>query len=140
MDERRQNFLKSMEIPEPKPHKNNNELGFSRSFSYSSSTFRRSGGEPVTRRTETFRGADGQIFSRTDKSIGDKSIVETVKGDETSRTLHNLSEGELDCFNKTVEQHSSRWAFPTWNQGDASAPHAMLPSVEPPRVDSGLSS
>merc|ERR1719399_509761 len=90
--------------------------GHTHSFSYSSSTFKSAGSEPVSRRTETFRGSDGQTFSRSVQSVGEKSVEEIIKGGETTRKLHNLEVGDLESFNQTFEQHSSHWPFSRSNQ------------------------
>merc|ERR1712023_12277 len=111
MDQRRHSFMKEMEVPQAQHAREGDPRGYSQSFSYSSSTFSGAGSEPVSRHTETFRGADGQVYSRTSKSIGEKRLQEAVKGGETTRTLHNLAEDDLEYFNQAVEQHSARWPF-----------------------------
>merc|ERR1712054_719081 len=101
MDERRNQFLQDMNhLPEATAGK----PGYSRSFSYSSSTFKNAGSEPVSQRTESFRASDGQSFSRSIRSVGNQSVEETVKGDETTRTL------------QTVEQHTSQSPFQRFGQ------------------------
>merc|ERR1712054_474676 len=113
MDERRNQFLQDMNhLPEATDGK----PGYSRSFSYSSSTFKNAGSEPVSQRTESFRASDGQSFSRSIRSVGNQSVEETVKGDETTRTLHNIEEGDLEGINQTVEQHTSQSPFQRFGQ------------------------
>merc|ERR1712054_685427 len=102
MGQRRHSFMKEMEVPQAQHAREGGPRGYSQSFSYSSSTFSSAGSEPVSRHTVT---------SRTSKSIGERRLQETVKGGETTRTLHNLAEDDLEYFNQAVEQHSARWPF-----------------------------
>lgn len=109
-EHRRTSFLKDMEV--------STEANGTQCWSYSSSSFRSGNSEPVTQRTESFRGPDGNAVSRTFRSIGDKTVEETVKGDETTRSLHNLNESELQAFDEQIASHKS-------NLGSFFAPRAL---------------
>merc|ERR1711907_376887 len=98
LDSRRQTFLSEMDIDEVPAQQG----PYSHSYCYSSSTIQRGDGQPVTRSVESFRNSSGQQVSKHMQSMGDKVVEETVKNGETTRTLTNLSEAELEDFNKSM--------------------------------------
>merc|ERR1712138_265328 len=79
----------------------------------SSSTWamvRHGDGDAVTHQSEQFHGPNGQVLGRTKRQIGDRMVEETRKGDETTRTLTGLTEGELEHFHaQHREQASTGW-------------------------------
>merc|ERR1712225_58486 len=82
----------------------------SRSYSYSSTMVRHGDGDAVTHQSEQFHGPNGQVLGRTKRQIGDRMVEETRKGDETTRTLTGLTEGELEHFHdQHREQASMGW-------------------------------
>merc|ERR1712159_477992 len=93
----------------------------SRSYSYSSTTVRH---------------GDGDVLGRSKRQIGDRVVEETRKGDETTRTLTNITEDELEHFDtQHREQASMGWfnarGFPVLtdrntNSGEARAAQQAL--------------
>merc|ERR1711998_709032 len=74
----RDKFLSDMEV----------EAGNgSHSFSYTSSSIQ-----------------TGEMVERTSRSVGDRSVQEVVRGGNTTRTLTNVGEEELEAFDAEVEQ------------------------------------
>lgn len=71
------------------------------SYSFSSSTYRSGDAAPVTKSSEEYCSG-GKSMKRTVRSVGDQMIEETVRGNETSRTLTNLNEDELAQFEERV--------------------------------------
>merc|ERR1712159_3668 len=99
-DARQEQFLNEMGAAEPS--------GYSRSFSYSSRSVQANGEPTVVERSEQYRGADGEVMRRTVKTLGDKTVEETVKGGETQRMLHNLTEEELEGFHAGIQAGFTR--------------------------------
>merc|ERR1712188_345632 len=48
----------------------------SQSYSYSSSTVQHGDNAPVTQRREEYRTGDGEVISRSRKSVGEQSVAE----------------------------------------------------------------
>merc|ERR1711977_615273 len=103
----------------------NGSAPFSRSFSYSSRSIRHGDAEPVTERTEQFQSSDGQVMRRSVKSLGDKTVEETFKGGEIQRTLHNLTEEELEGFNAGIQQGFTRPFGAALEPNKAALPDAL---------------
>merc|ERR1712023_244633 len=68
----------------------------------------------------------GEKLSRSRRAIGQgesaKAIEETVKGEEQTRTLHNMEEQDLPAFN---QQHAARLHWQPF--------HALEPRAEQPK-------
>jgi len=110
VDQHRDAFLSEMNVERSAPHGKQAEgdqpRGYSQSFSYSSTTFGGPDGETVSQRTEQFSSSDGQNVSRARRSVGDKMVEEISNGGETTRTLHNMAEDDLEAFNKAANFRS----------------------------------
>merc|ERR1712159_726148 len=100
-DARRRAFLSEMDV-------DNNEAPSSQCYSFSSSSYQTSGEAPVTQCKEEYSTSDGDVVSRVHKSIGDKTVEETIKGGETKRTLTNVAEEDLAQFEQAISQHRHR--------------------------------
>merc|ERR1711904_296255 len=94
---RRDKFLSDMEVeaPDNRPH----------SFSYTSSSVKTGNGDAVVRKSERYHDAQsGEMVERTSRSVGDRSVQEVGRGGNTTRTLTNIGEDELEAFDAEVEQ------------------------------------
>merc|ERR1711988_243041 len=103
LDSRRQTFLAEMDIEASAEQGLRQRQGhgpYSHSYSYSSSTIQHGDGAPMTRIAESFKNSSGQHFSKRVQSMGEKVVEETIKNGETTHTLTNVSEAELEDFNK----------------------------------------
>merc|ERR1719207_146299 len=104
MDQQRAGFLQDMDTEPAEPEQGK---PFAQSYSFSSFTSN-TNGEVVTQRSENFQSSAGQKLSRSHRSIGQgesaKAIEETMKGEEQTRTLHNMEEQDLQAFN---QQHAA---------------------------------
>merc|ERR1712146_774130 len=115
IDARRSDFLSDMQI------QSSDAPNTSQSYSYSSSTVQHGDNAPVTQRREEYRTGDGEVISRSRKSVGDQSVEEILKGGETTRTLTNISEDDLERFEQSVSERQDVWSpFTTHRQCDTS--------------------
>merc|ERR1712225_233738 len=78
--------------------------GMSQSYSFSSSTVQHGDSAPVVQRREELRMSDGNVISRSRKSVGDQSVETTLRGGETTRTLTNIAEDEVERFEQTISE------------------------------------
>merc|ERR1711959_496913 len=103
-DQRRDAFLSEMNVERTatpgEQTEGDQSRGYSQCFSYASRSFGGPDGETMSQHTEQFRSSDGQNVSRARRSVGDKMVEEISNGGETTRTLHNMTEDELETFNK----------------------------------------
>merc|ERR1711968_243518 len=101
MDRQRAEFLQDMDTEPAAPEQGK---PFAQSYSFSSFTSN-TNGEVVTHRSESA-----------------KAIEETMKGEEQTRTLHNMEEQDLQAFN---QQHAARLHWQPF--------HALEPRAEQPK-------
>merc|ERR1711871_1226031 len=104
MDRQRAEFLQDMDTEPAAPEQGK---PFAQSYSFSSFTSN-TNGEVVTQRRENFQSSAGEKLSRSHKALGQgesaKAIEEITKGDERTRTLHNMEEQDVEAFN---QQHAA---------------------------------
>merc|ERR1712100_242344 len=122
MDRQRAEFLQDMD---PEPAAPEQGKPFAQSYSFSSFTSN-TNGEVVTHRSENFQSSAGEKLSRSRRAIGQgesaKAIEETMKGEEQTRTLHNMEEQDVQAFN---QQHAARLHWQPF--------HALEPRAEQPK-------
>merc|ERR1712159_372989 len=134
MDQQRAGFLQDMDTEPAEPEQGK---PFAQSYSFSSFTSNPTG-EVVTQRSETFQSSAGQKLSRSHRSIGQgesaKAIEETTKGEEQTRTLHNMEEHDLEAFN---QQHATalRWQPFRALEPRAEQPKHALPAALEQDID-----
>merc|ERR1712196_478124 len=110
MDRQRAEFLQDMDTEPAAPEQGK---PFAQSYSFSSFTSN-TNGEVVTHRSENFQSSAGEKLSRSRRAIG--------KGEEQTRTLHNMEEQDLPAFN---QQHAARLHWQPF--------HALEPRAEQPK-------
>merc|ERR1719267_181789 len=122
MNEQRAGFLQEMDTEPAAPEQGK---PFAQSYSFTSFTSN-TNGEVVTQRSENFQSSAGEKLSRSRRAIGQgesaKAIEETMKGEEQTRTLHNMEEQDLQAFN---QQHAARLHWQPF--------HALEPRAEQPK-------
>merc|ERR1712225_3696 len=120
LEAQREKFLNEMN------EQNEQGDGMSQSYSFSSSTVQHGDSAPVVQRREELRMSDGNVISRSRKSVGDQSVETTLRGGETTRTLTNIAEDEVERFEQTISERQHAWSPFTAQNNTAAALTAPL--------------